>query len=333
MIPKSGFKTKGELEFPNIVNVCVFVGECPCECVHCPVGVTPKSKRQQRFGSKEIEIGIFKKIVDELSLHKDSILRIHSVGEPILWKSLVPAVKYCQKKKAKNWIFTSLITQDKILLKNLAKNCSIIEVSINSTDKEDYKKTKGIDAFDLVLSNIKFISKFIKKERLKTRLIVSRVENEDKEKNFSFISFWKKSGISDDAFVRSYHNYNGVIDSKGKDNIRKIVPCLVHFARFNIDTKGDALICFNELFKHKSVPNGQVLGNLKENKINEIWQGDKLDMIRRAQLEGSYSSLNFKIPCKDCTFCQPFDTDRETSEKQLKQLENKKNHKMRSMEV
>ena len=51
MLPK-GFKSKQEYDFPNIINVCVYIGECSANCRHCPVGSTPKGQRIERFGFK-----------------------------------------------------------------------------------------------------------------------------------------------------------------------------------------------------------------------------------------------------------------------------------------
>src|SRR3989338_424656 len=145
MSPKLGFKSNEEKEFPNIVNVCVFKGACPCECVHCPVGLTPERDRAKRFGFDSIGLKLFKRIVDEVSVYHHSTLRIHSVGEPLLWPRLKNALSYMSDKKVRGWIFTSLITTDNALIESMAYNCSIIEVSINSTTQKDYIKTKGVD--------------------------------------------------------------------------------------------------------------------------------------------------------------------------------------------
>jgi len=320
-IPK-GFKTKKEYDFPNIINVSALRGQCPCECRHCPVGSTPKKDRIKKFGSNSMDLSTFKKIVDEVSKHNHSVLRIHSVGEPLLWKDLTKALAYTKKKRAKTWLFTSLVTNNKKNLQNLAENCSIIEVSVNSIDKSNYKNTKGIDNFDLVVENIKYLSEIIKKNNLKTRLIVSRVESLDKKYNNRFINYWKSSKLVADSFVRSYHNYNNSIKDKENKEKRKPVPCLVHWTRFNIDYNGDAVVCFNELFKGAEADKTLVLGNINKNSIQEIWHCEKLSLIRKAQLKGDYSLINFtkNLCCIECKYCQPLNTKRTTSEYQIKQL-------------
>ncbi|MCX6803736.1 MAG: SPASM domain-containing protein [Candidatus Diapherotrites archaeon] len=319
---KRGFVSKEQFEFPSIINVCVLRGSCPCECIHCPVGLTPKEKRGDFFGNETINIELFKKIVDEIKNYSSSVLRIHAVGEPLLWNRLEEALKYSKLRKVKTWIFTSAATKNNLLLEILAKNCSIIEVSINSFDSENYKNTKGIDEFNLIKKNLKFLSDYKNKNRFHCKILVSRVQSKDKEYDESFVEYWKKSGLVNDAFVRSYHDYNHAISNKFDTQIRENVPCLVHWARFNVDCSGEVVICFNELFKGKKVKPEFIIGDLNKDSIKEIWQGKRLEQIREAQLVSDYGrlSLGCKLPCESCTCCQPLNTTRTTSENQIKDL-------------
>jgi MoaA/NifB/PqqE/SkfB family radical SAM enzyme len=320
-IPK-GFRTKEEYDFPNIINISVLRGQCPCECAHCPVGSTPKDKRTEKFGNGLMDLDTFKKIADEVSKFNHSVLRIHGVGEPLLWKNLKKALAYAKEKGAKTWLFTSLVTNDRDLIEFIANNCSIVEVSVNSIDKINYRNTKGIDNYGLVVENIKHFSEFIKKNNLKTRLIASRVESLDKQYDNKFAEYWKNSRLVADSFVRSYHNYNNSIKDREKKEKRKPVPCLVHWTRFNIDYNGDAVVCFNELFRGAEADKTLVLGNVNRTSIQEIWHGGRLSLVRKAQLKGDYSLVNFtkNLCCVECKYCQPLNTDRTTSEYQIKQL-------------
>lgn len=317
----TGFRTKQEYDFPNIININVLRGRCPCECRHCPVGSAPKKDRAKKFGNNYMDLGTFKKIADEVSGWNHSVLRVHGVGEPLLWKNLGKALDYAKKKRAKIWLFTSLLINNKEKLEHIAENCSIIEISVNSIDKIDYKNTKGVDKFDLACNNIRYLSEIIKKNNLKTRLIASRVESNDKEYDCRFVEHWKSSGLVADSFVRSYHNYNNLIKSR-KSSVRKNMPCIVHWTRFNIDCDGDAVVCFNELFKGAEADKTLVLGDVNKTSIKKIWHCEKLSLIRKSQLKGDYSLINFtkNLCCIKCRHCQPLNTKRTTSEHQVKQL-------------
>jgi len=318
-----GFESFQAYQFPKIINVNVLSGQCPCKCVHCPVGIIPTNERKSKLRQNEIDLKIFKKIVDEIKVNgSESILRIHAVGEPTLWRNIDKAVSYAKKQNVKTWLFTCAITEDYKLLQTLCENVNIIEVSVNSTNKEDYIKTKGVDAFELVQKNINFIYGQKKIHNLQTRIIASRVQSDNKESDDAFIKYWKGSKNVDDAFVRSYHTYNGAIGALD-DNTNELIkaPCLVHWGRFNIDFTGKVVICFNELFKETIHPEF-ILGNLKKQSIYQIWHGEALNKIRQSELTNDYTILNFKkeVPCKNCKYCQPLNGTRQTSEYQIGEI-------------
>lgn len=330
MIEKLGFESFEHYGFPNIINVCVIRGACPCQCIHCPVGITPPAERPIKFGHSTMSVGLFENIVTEMSEYPHSTLRLHGVGEPLLWNELAHALKFAFEHNVLTWIFTSLITKDQSLLKALVSYCNIIEISINAFDKQEYQKTKGINAFDQVRTNLEFLRGMINKDHLSTRIIVSRVESKNKRYDADFIDYWKSNSLVDDAFVRSYHDYNSVLANKLGQKTQGIIPCLVHWSRFNIDNDGTVVLCFNELFKGP-IPNADiVLGNIEKQTIGEIWHCEKLNLLRRAQLNRDYSGIDFKetLPCLNCTSCQPYrGGNKPTSEFQIKFINQKNNGK------
>lgn len=326
-----GFRSETERYFPSIINICVLRGKCNCNCTHCPVGRISVKERIKKFSDEEMSLLTFKKIVSQTSKYQNTTIRIHAVGEPLLWKNLEKALAYSESINQRIWIFTSLVTTNNYLLLCLAKSEAIIEVSVNSYSEEDYTKTKGINQFKVVINNIKYLSDIIKKFNLKTRLIVSRVESRSKIEDEQFLDFWLHSGLVNDAFVRSYHDYNGSIKKCGplikKDqekSVKKITdPCLVHWSRLNIDTNGDVVVCFNELFKGKRIDKILKYGNIKDTSIKEIWNGNKINKIRIAQLTKNYDGSDFlkKLPCINCKFCQPLYGNRVTSENQIQKFQ------------
>jgi MoaA/NifB/PqqE/SkfB family radical SAM enzyme len=312
-----GFPTREMYNFPNIVNVEVCRGACPCSCVHCPVGTTRKDERGVKFREDSMKLPLFKRIIEEMSLYPWSTLRIHAVGEPLLWKMLPDALRIARENGVRCWLFTSAVTSDKRLLDVICENARIVEVSVNSTDREDYLRTKGVDAFDLVMQNMHYMHRI--KSRFGFRLIVSRVQSQDKAADEGFVKHWKSTGLVDDAFIRAYHTYNDLLPShSARPCSKRRKPCLVHWARFNISVDGRAVVCFNELF-NKSIDPSVVLGDVRTHSISSIWQGEKLRDIRKAELSGDYSCLHSSgaLPCKDCTSCQPLRGNRKTSEAQI----------------
>lgn len=314
-----GFPSHEAFEFPNIVNVEIYRGQCPCACVHCPVGRTPYAERPGRFGYRTIAQQLFGKITAEMTRYPGRVLRVHAVGEPLLWEELPLALKSCREHAVKTWLFTSALTHDVERLEAVGRAADIIEVSLNSTDRNDYRATKGVDGFDTVTANLQRLHA-LKNQGAPLRLIVSRVESADAAMDHEFIRHWQASGLVDDAFVRSYHTYNDLLRGSAGAAARH-EPCLVHWARFNVSAAGQVVVCFNELFKPQLDPT-LVIGDLNRQTIAEVWRGSALTALRAAELGGNYSSLPFgnSLPCGKCSCCQPLRSQRQTSEHQLRQL-------------
>ena len=314
-----GFVSEEFFQFPNIINLEVYRGACPCQCVHCPVGRVAVKDRPERFGIRAISMDLFRKVVDEMSGWPHSTIRLHSVGEPILWDELIPAISYLKQSGVRSWIFTSLVTNRTDILEALCSFCNIVEVSVNSISGEDYLSTKGIDQYDLVMKNIRYMSRFIRENNLSTRLVVSRVQSDSEEEDERFVAYWKQTGLVADAFVRKYHNYNNIIEEKGEHPAKK-AACLVHWMRFNISCEGIVVTCFNELFRDH-LRDDVVLGNLADESIYDIWHGGKMRSLREAEMNG-YATGNYRedFPCRNCFSCQSYDGKRETSEHQINAL-------------
>ncbi len=315
------FPDQEMLQFPAIINIEVYRGDCPCRCVHCPIGTTDPAHRNERFGNKNFELMLYNKIAEEISEHPESALRIHSAGEPLYWDRLIDALEFTHKKSVTTWIFTCGVTNDIPLLNAICENSSIIEISVNSTSREDYFATKGTDAFDLVVNNITHMNHYITQKSIPTRLIVSRVQSLNTTADNEFIRYWKSTGLVADAFVRTYHTYNNLMPELSLElegEPLKKEPCLVHWARFNINIDGYAVVCFNEIFK-KRLDSSLILGNVNNQTIAEIWHGPELAAIRKAELTRDYSNLCFSesLPCKHCYSNQPLFRRGQTSEYQI----------------
>lgn len=334
----NGFKNSAAQIFPPIINIEVYRGSCPCACVHCPVGLVEQKNRKHVFGVKGMEHAVFERIIDEIAVHPPATVRIHSVGEPLDWRHLPDALSYCVRKEVPSWIFTSAVTHDKHLLDSLCVHASIIEVSINSTDRDDYARTKGVDRFQNVTQNLSYLKQRIAETGSQTRLLVSRVQSIDPAADAAFVEHWTKSGIPDQAFVRSYHNYNLLLpqrdattqESSGQAGCGTHAPqkpaCLVHWGRCNISVDGYAVICFNELFKPHLHPD-VILGDIRQTSIESIWNGQKMRSLRASQigLDDGFYRLHAHTPCINCTSCQSlFEQKNQTSENQLFALKHRK---------
>jgi hypothetical protein len=64
---------------------------------------------------------LFYSIAIEINSHKNSLMRIHSVGEPLLWNGLPKALHILRESGINSWLFTCAVTSDRALLSNLCE--------------------------------------------------------------------------------------------------------------------------------------------------------------------------------------------------------------------
>ena len=69
------------------------------------LGILPESERKSAMGDSATALPLFRKIVDEMSFFPASTLRIHGVGEPILWDMLPVNCQVCTGEKSPHLAF------------------------------------------------------------------------------------------------------------------------------------------------------------------------------------------------------------------------------------
>lgn len=311
--------------FPNFVNVEVLRGVCTCRCVHCPVGRTDPAERKRHFGYKTMDLPLFKKIAGEVARYANATLRVHAVGEPLLWPELEEALRIGKECDCRIWVFTSAVTSDRALLDALCECAAVLEVSVNSTDRDGYRATKGVDRFGLVRENIRYMHQ-LKTAGAPVHLLLSRTQTSDPSADEAFVEYWRASGLASDVFCRDFHTYNGLLEDRpGQRQNSAYQPCMVHFSRMNLSVEGRAVVCFNELFRPRVDPR-LIIGDARVDSLLDIWRSEKLQAIRQAALDNRYSVLPFAdaMPCRQCTSCQPLSGGRVTSESQIEKLRHEK---------
>jgi len=97
-----------------------------------------------------------------------------------------------------------------------------------------------------------------------------------------------------------YHPHPNPLPSRKRENAGKIgvkfvpanrYPCISLWLALTINWDGTVSICCID-FYHRGI-----LGNLKNNSIEQLWQGKKLEEIRTAHLEGKFNTVQV---CSDC---------------------------------
>ena len=273
----------GVFRFPRVVRV-ETTDICNANCVTCTREIMTRA-----MGI--MDMALYRKIVDECGANKVNSIHLHNFGEPLTDRLIFERIEYAAKKGIKTKIFSNLALLDREKARLLVKSgLTNIKVSIDGNSKETFEAIRrGLD-FDRVVENINTLLEARKTLNSKTPgvgLVFVETEKNFFEKD-GFIKRWK--GKVDSIDISSYHNWGGsllrsrAIDERG-------LPCLRVWQTFTVLWNGDVSLCCMDY-------DGKVLlGNVKEDTISRIFNGEKLRKIRQHHLRGDFE----KIPiCRMC---------------------------------
>jgi len=291
---------KGEYPFPTLFQLQT-INSCNASCLMCP---------HSKENTKNLEImtdGLFEKIIDEIiSESKSPIIFLFLQNESFMDKDIllkVKKVKDKEKKKTFVGIVTngSLLTAEKIKQLKTSKLDSLT-ISLDAITKETYNKIRKGLIFQDVLDNIQ---KVIESDYNK-HLAVGFVKQKGNIREIKqFKKYWKKKKLSFNiqnlsnrtGYLKNYEEIDAnLFFSKLKYKIFKklIKYCPLPFESFNILSNGDVILCCNDFKKI------EILGNVKNSSIKEIWNSDRYHNIRKYMFNRNFE----KIPL--CRMCSVF---------------------------
>lgn len=291
-IPKE-FKIKeGAERFPLLIAISAS-NVCNARCPKCVYTQNPKLRLT--YGKEPfMKLAVFNKIADEAGKF-GAMIRISGTGEPFLNPYMMDEIEYVKRAGAHVGIITngSLLDEEKIT-RILKAEADAIEFSVDAMDEEHYKKMRvGLD-YEKVKSNIMKTLELRNKLNKKTVVLVSVVNQaEENEYVAKTVEYWE--GIVDNVISRKFLRW-GLISEENKTreylNKQERVPCPFPFERLNIDTSGDMRFCGYD------VAYNEIMGNVLENTIEEIWTGEKFDLWRKYHLSREFDKIQM---CKECT--------------------------------
>ena len=128
------------------------LNECTSKCRSCRKYTWPKDM---------LNVEDVINVIRYLAINKGLKTVVLSGGDPLLYpkEKLLRIIGTCEFFDIKVSMITTLITEDKALLRWLAKKLYRIHVSIDDVNWERYYYIRGVNKFKLVDENVKFIMK------------------------------------------------------------------------------------------------------------------------------------------------------------------------------
>lgn len=262
------------------------VSYCNLKCIMC-FQSDPTFTRPPYMG--QMNIDLFKKIIDEAVTEKCGSLTMASRGEPTLHSGFGELLEYVKGKFFDIKLNTNAMLLNEEKCHQILKN-GITELvfSVDAATKKEYEKIRRNGNFEQVVNNIKQFHKirneFYPESKCKTRISGVKYNQDFDVKKF--ISFWGAivDNVACVAMEKFYDTYNG-------KPTNKTLPCPCLWWSLYVWFDGTVSPCD---YDYKSLLN---IGNVCEKSIKEIWLGENFSKPRKDHLNGN---RNYHIPCDRC---------------------------------
>lgn len=295
-------------------------GYCNLRCQFCPHGIG----NEKMFKKDLMSINLFKKSIDGLSIFPDKIklLRICGNGEPLMNKNITKMLQYAQEKKIAEKI--ELVTNGLLLtidlIKNLPRFLDRIIVSIEGLCAEDYQRISGANInFQSFLDKLAVLYTHKNKCKIHIKIHNKAVSTTYKKTMFFKIFRGFCDEIDIENLVPMWPQFKTFFSKKNKfrwgGNVIKRRVCAQIFKGMQVQANGEVVPCCVDWNRVN------MIGDINQNSLFEIWNGEKLKKLQIKHLIGDKSKIE---PCKDCSmndYCEIDNIDLHAKEclKRLKQ--------------
>lgn len=272
---------------------------CASSCVFCP---NSKAKRIRQ----SMDMSLFMKICDDYSEIGGGYLGMSSMQSDLFSdKMLLERLDYLDRfTNIKPYTTTFLVGAAKFSdeqLLTFLKSMKSIEISFGGYDKDSYKIMYGINAFEAAKQQLDRIALLIQEHNINVRVsIYIRTNDKVATINSEFIkslpSCFSVTSVKDKFF-----SWGGIIKSSDLPdgaklntsyNTGKSIDCAVPWASLSVNVDGKVVGCGCVDWNAK-----HVIGDLKSESIQEVWQGAAAQDFRRGFSRGKIPEL-----CVECDF-------------------------------
>lgn len=282
------------------------VNACQAACRMCPYPIY-----KSVFPAGRMDPALFEKVVGEIASRPEMKAFVPMLqNEPFLDPHIFDKVK-AFKEKSGGRIQVELVTNgafldDRNISRIRESGLDVLDISLDALSREVYGRIRvGLD-YDRVLAGVeRVIAAKLPGTRIFVRLI--RLKDNMAEVD-AFARNWESQGVP--VFIYTANNRTGALEefnatmrvdegelSRGHKAGRWLFKqwmghCPIPFSTANILHNGDVLMCVHDWARK------EVIGNVKDRTLAELWNGPRMRELRGYISKRQYG----KSPaCKDCS--------------------------------
>lgn len=276
-------------------------------CMHSTKNTENDVFKKEGYAIKNMDIENFEKILYQMQQFPKKLKRIvfSGLGEPLMNPDLPLMVKRVNELNLAERVDiltnASLLTP-KLIDKLIDAGVGRIQISLQGLSSEQYKKVCGVSIdYSNLLNNIKYLFENKKNTTVFIKIIDALLETKDDEKLF-YDSFGM---ICDQIYIEhlitlqpQMGNHDGKADdSRNLNNelVEERKVCPVIFYMIQIDVDGNIFPC-----PVSGYPVKMRLGNINNQTLLNIWNGETRKKFLRTQLELKRNLIPICSECKAC---------------------------------
>jgi len=281
------------------------ISACPFNALSMKEGIAVVDEKCTFCGAQGLKphplmlsLDLFNKVIDESLLHgRRQMLIMHNSGEPLLNKNIYEMIAIGKQKKVARVVQFStngLFLTEENCERLIRSGLDGLVISVDALTPEQYAELKGVDCLERVITNARTLMRVKREMKSSTPYVSAKmVRRFGFEDTFDpFLKFWR--GIVDEAALTPFTNWGGQLVYQGTSpppGRRYACHFLWYYAAINPD--GKVFFCCS------STAPGAVIGNVTQQSLEEIWQGESLARMRRLHLGAKFEMTG---PCCNCSY-------------------------------
>lgn len=291
----------GTSVFPATLDI-ELTNNCNFYCVMCS-----RKLMKRKVGC--MDISLLKKIIEEAKLHPPKTIGLHLFGEPLMHPELIQIIKLIKTNISGPKLILS--TNAYFLNRDLSRNIiesglDRIRFSLDGTERSTYEELRRGSDFERVVKNIE---EFINIRNLSNvdypviqMQIIGMKDTACQINRFrrQWNPLLKKN---DQIIVQEFMTFAGRVADRTyfkiatlRDRLKRRLPCLRLWKNLVVYWDGRVSVCCYDY-------DGELLiGDLNKESISQLWQGQRMNMIRMLQLNLEKNKFSL---CRSCIMQKP----------------------------
>lgn len=279
---------------------------CNAKCVICPYDYL---RKKIKMGIMEKDL--FSKIIDDFSClaklkNFNGTVVFCNMGELFFNKEVINRIRYVLKSGLDFSIQTNGALMSNEVMDRLVESgfTGPITVSCHGISPDVYKRTMGLDIY-VTLNNIDYLISQYPKNKILIQAIPYKWPKGEARR---IRKYWRQKGIK--VRMPLPNNRSGLLTSIKTNYKSSLVGCSVGrpLGEMVICFNGDVVLCCNDMAQQ------EIVGNLRENNIEEVWNGDVfIDKIKQ---------IYCGKPSKDDFICKMCESGKRSNSQVLRLIKN-----------